>query len=477
MTVDLILHGVPNGQDIWGVSDDTHYFSTFYAHKDEKELLSIDARKVSGKSYCYYNYLKYNGVTASDGRAGAYIGITIRFDAYYKDIFNIYHLCEIVYNSLLNSILIKNGDNVKFKITKFEDAEQELGDIKKKIFNLINLSATSKDFTPINDSFFTNDNKTVKAFLLDCTPDNVLQALLKYGKVEISKYYPSINETKKLKNIEERYIATISQKDKELQSSSKQTEDLRLEQSRLQNELESKNGRINELNKLISEKDNTIKSNEEALKEVNSYIDKCKELQVELDRAKSEIRQLNNIVSEKDDIIKRNDHTVAEANQLKRHIQELNSLLRKQKQEIEDIKAELIEYKGNHQSHVAEDNHKTHSHRKKSRVKGRQYSSYPSGNNDYYMENHYDYGSETTSFREKISRFKELPLWQLIAMAITILALLSFAAFGLVKCSSNDEEARVEKTTQVRYIEDINDEVDDEQEDFNVEVDDEREDY
>ena len=30
MTVDFILHGVPNGQDFWGPNDDNHYFSTFY---------------------------------------------------------------------------------------------------------------------------------------------------------------------------------------------------------------------------------------------------------------------------------------------------------------------------------------------------------------------------------------------------------------------------------------------------------------
>ena len=77
MTVDFILHGVPNGQDFWGANDDNHYFSTFYVQKSEREYLSIEARKVSGKSYCYYNYLKYNNVTASDGRAGAYLGILL----------------------------------------------------------------------------------------------------------------------------------------------------------------------------------------------------------------------------------------------------------------------------------------------------------------------------------------------------------------------------------------------------------------
>ena len=50
MTVDLILHGVPNGHDIWGVNDDSHYFSTFYVQKDEKEYLMVEARKVEGKT-------------------------------------------------------------------------------------------------------------------------------------------------------------------------------------------------------------------------------------------------------------------------------------------------------------------------------------------------------------------------------------------------------------------------------------------
>ena len=99
---------------------------------------------------------KYNGVTASDERAGAYIGITLRFDAYYKDVLNIYQLFEIVYNNLLDTIFEKNGEAIKYKISKFEAADSNLNEIKKKVVNLIQLSATAKDFTALNDSFFNN---------------------------------------------------------------------------------------------------------------------------------------------------------------------------------------------------------------------------------------------------------------------------------------------------------------------------------
>lgn len=311
MTVDFILHGVPNGQDFWGVSDDNHYFSTFYVQKAEKEYLSIEARKVSGKSYCYYNYLKYNNVTGADSRAGAYLGITLRFDAYYKDILNIYQLFEIIFNNLLDNILIKNGENIKFKVAKFEAADSELNDIKKKVVNLIQLSATAKDFVALNDSFFKNEDKTISAFLLDCTPDNVLQALKKYGKVEVSKYCPSMNESKKMRGIEERFTSTITQKDKDLEEKNQQISKLNAECQGLKTDLSTEKEEVARLGKVVLEKDNTIKENEATLKQFNelkAQIEKLKDsllakekennqLKIEISRCKDN-RKISDMIKE-----------------------------------------------------------------------------------------------------------------------------------------------------------------------------------
>lgn len=291
MTVDFILHGVPNGQDFWGANDDNHYFSTFYVQKSEREYLSIEARKVSGKSYCYYNYLKYNNVTASDGRAGAYLGITLRFDAYYKDILNIYQLFEIVYNNLLDTIFEKNGEAIKYKISKFEAADSNLNEIKKKVVNLIQLSATAKDFTALNDSFFNNEDKTLPAFLLDCTPDNVLQALKKYGKIDVSKYYPSNNEAKKMRNIEERFIATISQKDKDLEEKNQQISKIVDDCQNLKTNLSAEKEEVLRLGKVVSEKENTIKKNEASLKQVDELKSKIEKLTTTLQIKENEIKQ------------------------------------------------------------------------------------------------------------------------------------------------------------------------------------------
>ena len=379
MTVDLILHGVPNGQDMWGVNDDTHYFSTFYVQKDEKEFLNLEVRKVSGKSYCYYNYLKYNGVTASDERAGAYIGITLRFDAYYKDITNIYHTCEIIYNNLLNAIFTKNGDNIKFKISKFEEMNSELNELKKKTINLINLSASSKDFIPISDSFFKCTGNVVKAFLLDCTPDNVMQALIKYGKVEISKYYPSINETKKLKGVEDRFSATITQKDKELQSVYKQHDDLQKDQNKLQSLLEDAKKEISKLNKLISEKDGIIKKNEEIAKEAESLKKKDQELKNSLQEKAKEIERLK-----------------VELNQFKdtRQISDL----------VKEIKAPLNTL---------------------ATVAGRQLVRFPDDNNDNPSEDGDDANSHLKISSKKTNTFLKSPTLQVIKVVLLVIILCS----------------------------------------------------
>ena len=292
MTVDFILHGVPNGQDFWGASDDNHYFSTFYVQKNDKEYLSIEARKVSGKSYCYYNYLKYNNVTAADGRAGSYLGITLRFDAYYKDVLNVYQIFEIIYNNLLDTILDKNGEGIKFKVSKFEAAERELNDIKKKVISLIQLSATGKDFVVLNDSFFKNEDKTISAFLLDCTPENVLQALKKFGRLDISKYYPSTNEAKKMRSIEERYTSAMAQKDKDLSEQNLNINKLTDECQGLKKDLSSEKEEVVRLGNLIAEKETIIKKNEAFLKQVEELKLNTEKLKNSLEAKEKEIAQL-----------------------------------------------------------------------------------------------------------------------------------------------------------------------------------------
>ena len=381
-------------------------------------------------------------------------------------------MCEIVYNNLLDKILVKNGDNVKFKIAKFEDAEQELTEIKKKMFNLLNFSATAKDFTPINDTFFKNDAKTLKAFLLDCTPENVMQALVKYGKAEISRYLPSVNESKRLKSVEERFNAIITQKDIDLQNTNSQIGDLTLERQRLQSDLQDKINEISELKSLISEKEDAIKNNEEAIKEVSTYINKSKELQSELDSARGENEQLRGLISRMENTIKKNEATVKEADAMKRQIQELKSYLQKQNKEIEQIKTELIEYKSNSTSPDFEYSPKR-SHGKRKSILGRQLSPDSKVADDYYSEDYFDNSYNRKSILEKISDFWILPLWQKITIIVIVLTLLGSSIYGVIRlCSSEDRKGNTEQPAKSSsYIKDVDDRPEDVNTDYsNIDI-------
>ena len=411
MTVDFILHGVPNGQDFWGANDDNHYFSTFYVQKSEREYLSIEARKVSGKTYCYYNYLKYNNVTAADGRSGSYLGITLRFDAYYKDVLNIYQLFEIVYNNLLDTIFEKNGDAIKYKISKFETADSNLNELKKKVVSLIQLSATAKDFTALNDSFFNNEDKTLPAFILDCTPDNVLQALKKYGKVDISKYYPSNNEAKKMRNIEDRFASAISQKDNDIKEKDQEITKLADECRSLKSSLNSEKEEVIRLGKVITDKENTIKMNKASLKQV--------------DELKDSLEKLTATLQAKDKEIKQKEKNIAQLQVEIDSYKENRKLLDMVKQ-IEVPLTTLANYAGRQSSQIPN----------KSRA-------------DRYESVAHDIKVDTKNFREDLP-FLEKPIFQIVKIVVLclILCVTLLCAYQLCFTSSPNEAS--DKTDYIK---------------------------
>lgn len=154
------------------------------------------------------------------------------------------------------------------------------------------MSATAKDFAALNDSFFNNEDKTISAFLLDCTPENVLQALKKFGKVDISKYCPSTNEVKKMRSIEERFASTISQKDKELSEKNLNVNKLTGECQGLKKDLSAEKDEVLRLSKLVAEKETVIKKNEASLKQVDELKSNVTKLKNSNDAKDKEIAQL-----------------------------------------------------------------------------------------------------------------------------------------------------------------------------------------
>ena len=143
--------------------------------------------------------------------------------------------------------------------------------------------------------------------------------------------------------------------------------------------------------------------------------------------------------------IKRNEQAVKESDTMKRQIQELRSHLHKQNIEIERIKTELIEYKG-HQTlpDVKRSTKRSHSKRKGSQ--GRQSSSTSNIDDDYYSKDYLADSYNRTSILEKISSFWTFPLWQKITIIVIVLILLCSSIYGVIRlCSSDNRSVKTEQ--------------------------------
>ena len=281
MKIDLILHGVPNGHDLWGGEDDSQYFSALYNNvstQEMRESLMIETRQIASKTYCYYNYLKYNNVLSSEGRAGSYIGITIRMDAFCKDILSIYNLCEILYKKLNGINFETRGDTTSFIVPKFELKNNILNDMQSAIVDWFRMSAIQSDFERINSRYRVQNGSIKKLCLVDSTSENVLNALSQFSRVYISKYYHTLSAILEIRRIEELHRSALQQKDEDYSrlnikynDVSREKEQLSSENIELQSVLAQRNKELeigkdklekyDELNRRVKELDAQVKQN------------------------------------------------------------------------------------------------------------------------------------------------------------------------------------------------------------------------
>lgn len=263
MDVEFFIHGVPDGNDFFGLAEDRMYFDSFYSGEAENRLL-IQTRISGGKLHCYYNYLIGKNVISYSGRQGSYFGITLRLDQYCIDSTKIYRLLDTAYSLYcVNSLLAQTGGNTKYLVSNFKSAKNLTDRIGAKVIDMLQNGFSDNDFTALDKTFNSNSaNSTLqKRNLLDCTVENVMFTVKQSGKIAISLFYPSqrekllsqqyeqkINSLKaecgqKINSIKESYNSEKKRTDGELQqlkSNLKQIEDENRQLYKEKQDLESR---------------------------------------------------------------------------------------------------------------------------------------------------------------------------------------------------------------------------------------------
>ena len=274
MEVELFIHGVPSGEGFWGKEEDRNYFGTFYDHSSDEVKFLIQTRALKGKPYCYYNYLVYKtvgaqtpNIVANDGRDGSYFGITLRLDAYCKDIVNMYRILDTVFNVYVMGNLLKmEKTKLKYTTPDFASVSNVLEGIEKTTIQLIQNAFSNDSFAHL-DGFAITGGKCRICNLYDCTPDSVMATVKKYSRMAVSPYYPSAKETAILRQCDAQIQAIQQQCDAQIQAIQQQC-DARIkadadahikERNGINTSLLSAQNKISELQREIVQKDESIR--------------------------------------------------------------------------------------------------------------------------------------------------------------------------------------------------------------------------
>jgi len=200
LNINLYVHGVPMGHKTWGVlGEDDNFIANFYSSKwPAKELMQVDIMECKGKVYSYYTFVKGQNVMGYDNRTGSYFALTIRMDAYYADLQNMYKILSAAYEKMCVGRLVqKQGEGIKFIVQDFTVMDAELKGMENRIISYIGEFSNNKDLVSFS-GFKTNGQQAAQTEnLLECDNAKALNTVKATGKISVSPYYPS-KEVKEL---------------------------------------------------------------------------------------------------------------------------------------------------------------------------------------------------------------------------------------------------------------------------------------
>ena len=257
MDVEILVHGVPDGQDYYGIKEEQTNMGLFYDNSTESVKYVVEIKKQGSNTYAYYSYLRYKGLIGAGGRPGSYFGVTLRIDKYYQDAIHIYNLLDMMFKRyIIGTLLTPSGDGYKYLVTNFATKASEIDKIQQAFIQLIQTTCVSSKFLDIDASFIHPVTAAPVGNIVDVSEGAILSSIKKYSKVVLSPEYEM--------NIEKEY------------------------KKKLQDEVDKGNNTISQKDKIIAEKDGTISSLNQSVMTCQNRISA---LEQELKRKDADIQQ------------------------------------------------------------------------------------------------------------------------------------------------------------------------------------------
>lgn len=330
LNISLFVHGVPMGQKIWGPKgDDQRYLSSFYGPKwDTPEVMKIDIMTFGGVSYCYYSLVKGLNVCDSQGRAGSYIALTLRINAFYGDVQNMYAILKAAYEKMCVGLCVQESNNVtRYLIADFQNVDAQLKNIESHIINYISEFSVNEDIVSLSGFSVNSQSASPQVNLHECNKHVALDSMKKYGKLMVSPYFLSASAANTVAKYKSEIEATKQKAQQEIQ----------IQQKASQEKIDSV---VSEAQAKISSV--TMQSQQDLRQCKEQARQQVEQARIENDRRMSELKQSYASVDEK---IDRLNQTISgrdkEISELKKQYQQTEKELRLRNSDVRKLEEKI----------------------------------------------------------------------------------------------------------------------------------------
>lgn len=204
--IKLFVHGVPNGQDIWGnPGADAKYIEAFYGRKSNvASQMILEVMQFGGETNAYYTYFYYNDkIQDKQNRLGGYFALTLRINYYYADVQNIYNLLEAAFNKyIIGSVLeYTTGGGCRFLVSQLNQANENFMALEKELEHYLMQFSSNKDFVALSGFKSNGQNECGTINLLEAASNVVSSHVKSTGKISVSALHPTSKEQQIIKKM------------------------------------------------------------------------------------------------------------------------------------------------------------------------------------------------------------------------------------------------------------------------------------
>lgn len=313
MQAELFIHGPRNA--FYGQPNEADFFRTFDNSNETDEIRFITElrRSADGRFYVYYSYCRYANIFDNVGRKGAYLGITLRLDAYYANLRNVYTILESAFAKGAVGLLLEQTQfGYQYLVDTF-DPSLIKEKIEKNVGQSLSIFISAHEVYPIDSTFAITGHTVLKAIGDTDNLTGRLADMKQHGKIIFSstRYVETLQlleqenqrntdrlnqELEEAKRLNGEQAAEISEKNKRIGTLTTDVDNLIVENKSLQDKL----GPFEKQNQSLSNSLNALERKYDELERKNNEQEKrISQLKKEKDDLNNKIQDLKNSLDQK----------------------------------------------------------------------------------------------------------------------------------------------------------------------------------